>query len=191
MQYFLRSTDADVAKLLRLFTLLPVSQIQEILRAHEASPKARSAQKTLAGEITELVHGSQYRRSIRLQHSLTTLICVEENLKYAETATSVLFDSTLESLDPEVVYAAFEGDDRLVNITEADLGDLVAKLAAQYGLAKSRGEANRALRSGGLYLNGNKVTEARRPLQGSDLIGGKFAVLGVGKAERKILFLRS
>lgn len=53
------------------------------------------------------------------------------------------------------------------------------------------GDANRALKSGGLYLNGNKVAEAQRTLVGEDLVGGKFVVLGMGKVERKILFLRS
>jgi tyrosyl-tRNA synthetase len=52
------------------------------------------------------------------------------------------------------------------------------------------GEAIRALTSGGFYLNGSKIADKSRELQQEDLVGGKFAVLGIGKSERKILYLK-
>ena len=78
IQFFIRSTDEDVEKYLRLFTLLPLERIDEIMIEHnvsqahvlhvyifwmsrvadgQKSSRQRIAQKVLAEEITELVHG--------------------------------------------------------------------------------------------------------------------------------------
>lgn len=51
-------TDADVEKYLKLFTLLPIEEIEEIVRAHVQNPGLRMAQQRLASEVTELVHES-------------------------------------------------------------------------------------------------------------------------------------
>ena len=59
-QYFIRSTDADVEKLLNLFTFLSVPEITEIVEAHKKDPGKREAQKILAEEVTVLVHGGGY-----------------------------------------------------------------------------------------------------------------------------------
>lgn len=73
LQFFLRTTDADVGRYLKLFTFLPLERIQQYMTEHEAriasgertsaditlqaAPEKRSAQRVLADEITELVHG--------------------------------------------------------------------------------------------------------------------------------------
>ena len=44
--------------------------------------------------------------------------------------------------------------------------------------------------SGGFYLNGKKVTDSQTTLGRTDLISDRFCVLGVGKSEKKILFLQ-
>lgn len=44
--------------------------------------------------------------------------------------------------------------------------------------------------SGGFYLNGKKITDSQMCLRGNDLISGKFCVLGIGKSEKKILFVQ-
>lgn len=56
-QFFFRTQDADVGKYLNLLTLVPSQNIAEALRAHEKTPRERFAQRLLAREVTELVHG--------------------------------------------------------------------------------------------------------------------------------------
>lgn len=56
-QFFLRTADADVGTYLRMFTLLPIQRIEEALEEHGSSPDKRTAQRLLASEVVELVHG--------------------------------------------------------------------------------------------------------------------------------------
>ena len=62
------------------------------------------------------------------------------NLAKAQTATSVLFDSDLSRLEPDVVLSAFDGDKRLVKLANDDLGQPLSRLAVQSKLVKSRGQ---------------------------------------------------
>ncbi|EEB91161.1 hypothetical protein MPER_10524, partial [Moniliophthora perniciosa FA553] len=52
-QYFLKVEDADVEKYLKLFTLLPLSEIREIVFSHKMAPEKRIAQRRLADEVTD------------------------------------------------------------------------------------------------------------------------------------------
>lgn len=63
------------------------------------------------------------------------------------------------------------------------------KLAAIHGLIKSRAEANRAVSAGGFYVNGSKIKDKEDTLKREVLIGDKLVVIGVGKSEKKILYL--
>lgn len=101
----------------------------------------------------------------------------------------MLFDSDLSRLNADDVLSAFDGDKRLVRITPDEVSQHLSRLAVQSKLVRSRGEANRAMASGGFYLNGKKVTDPQAGLTPDDLISGRFCVIGVGKSEKKILFL--
>jgi len=57
-QYFVKVADADVGKCLKMFTLLPIEEIEEIVAAHHRAPEKRMAQHKLASEVTEMVHSS-------------------------------------------------------------------------------------------------------------------------------------
>lgn len=71
-QYFLRTPDADLEKLLRLFTFLPLPTIEQRLYEHDQNPSQRKGQRLLADEVTELVHGCACR--VDLQQATTSLI---------------------------------------------------------------------------------------------------------------------
>lgn len=62
-QFFVRTKDSDVQKLLRLFTFLPLGKIEEIVNEHRKAPERREAQKILAEHVTRLVHGGESHRS--------------------------------------------------------------------------------------------------------------------------------
>lgn len=111
------------------------------------------------------------------------------NLKRARIATRVLFESNLSDIAANDVLEALEGDARLVTIEGGAVGSSLTRLAVTAGLVKSRAEANRAIAAGGFYLNGFKVTNKDAKLEADDVVGGKFAVLAVGKTEKKVLYL--
>lgn len=59
-QFFMRLADSEVENLLKLLTLLPLSEINEIMTEHKQTPELRQAQRKLAQEITLLVHGGRW-----------------------------------------------------------------------------------------------------------------------------------
>jgi len=58
-QFFLRMPDSEVEKLLKLFTFIPLPQVEQLMREHEKEPEKRKAQTLLAEDVTLLVHGGR------------------------------------------------------------------------------------------------------------------------------------
>ncbi|KAL7419042.1 tyrosyl-tRNA synthetase [Cryptotrichosporon argae] len=162
-QFFVRSTDDDVEKYLKVLTCLPFGTIADVMAGHRREPKARVAQRILAEEVTELVHG---RTAVRK----------------AQTIATALFSTSIRSLRASDVLEAFAGDPRLVRRPRAEVlgGPPASKLAVEHGLCRSRGEANRLISSGGLYLNDAPVADPRRGVSRSDLIDGRLVILRRG-----------
>lgn len=170
-QFFLRSTDADVERYLKYFTLLSLDSVQSIVEEHTASPEKRIAQRTLADEVTEMVHGA-------------------EAVKRAQIATQVLFSTDLANVSAGDIVLALQDDPRLKFTTSEDiLNKPISKLAGSFKLVPSNSEANRLAASGGLYLN-NRTVEPKQTLQQEDLIDGRVLVLRAGKDKHLILVLR-
>lgn len=168
-QYFLKVTDDDVEKYLKLFTLLPRATITELVQTHQAAPEKRIAQRWLAAEVTELVHK-------------------RDGVIRAETLTKTFFESDYEGLKAENVKSALEGDPRLVVLDPREIqGTPVAKLAAKYGLVASNSAAKNLIASRGLYLNNQVVPEAQYTVQNSSLIDGRVAILRAGKGKLLVI----
>jgi tyrosyl-tRNA synthetase len=167
-QFFMQTDDADVDRMLLWFTLLPVSEIEEIMLSHREAPELRRAQRLLATSVTSMVHGDDAARA-------------------ADAAAEVLFggDPTSAPLDAlevvarEVPTTAIEGGELGAGI------DLVSALN-RTGLAASNGEARRLLAQGGLAVNGRKVSSDDK-LAASDLLHGFAIVLRKGKSTYHLL----
>ncbi|RUS31215.1 hypothetical protein BC938DRAFT_478238 [Jimgerdemannia flammicorona] len=100
LQFFMKTTDADVGKYLLMFTLLPIPEIEEIVHEHMKNPDRHLAQHKLADEATELVHGPT-------------------GLRHARVATDVLFGGSLQDVSGRDLAAAFEHDSsRLVRLAK-------------------------------------------------------------------------
>ncbi|KAL2061213.1 hypothetical protein VTL71DRAFT_7486 [Oculimacula yallundae] len=68
--FFLRTPDSDVSKYLKLFTFMPIEQIDALVSEHMEAPSQRKAQHKLASEFLELVHGPAEAKQARQQHEL-------------------------------------------------------------------------------------------------------------------------
>ncbi|GAA3681951.1 tyrosyl-tRNA synthetase [Lentzea atacamensis] len=160
-QYFVNVDDVTVLNYLRLFTFLTREELDELEKQTAEAPHLRSAQKRLAQEFTDLVHGERATQQVIL-------------------ASSALFGrGELRDLDASVLEAALaeapRGDVRL-----ADEPTIVDLLVAS-GLADSRGSARRTVKEGGAYVNNAKVTDEEWKPASSDLLHGKWLVLRRGK----------
>ncbi|CDZ98281.1 tyrosine-trna ligase [Phaffia rhodozyma] len=162
-QFFLRVQDADVERYLKLFTLLPLKQIENIMTDHNNKPETRSAQRILASEVTELVHG-------------------QRGLSKAQTQTKIIYGSDLPTLTTSDVLEAFTDDPRLKFISREDLDTKISVLIAKEGMVPSRRAANTMITSGGFTLNGQKVTDPQSTLSSVCLIDKQLVVLKLGKA---------
>src|SRR3990167_847131 len=78
-QFWVNSDDGDVESYLKIFTLLPKEQIEQVMNGHRADPAQRKAQKTLAKEVTELVHGAEPSKAATdIAQYLTSQVSITE-----------------------------------------------------------------------------------------------------------------
>ncbi|WVR04863.1 tyrosine-tRNA ligase [Kwoniella sp. DSM 27419] len=170
-QFFLRTTDDDVERYLRMFTFIPVEELQGVMAKHAEARSERHAQKLLASEVTELVHGPR-------------------GLAKALTAAQVLYSTESASLKSADVLEAFEGDKRFHRVAYDQLSNVpFIKLAVQYGLCSSRAEATRLVQSSAVSLNDQKVSDPKSTIARDQLVDGHIAILRVGSKRQVILYL--
>jgi tyrosyl-tRNA synthetase len=156
-QFWLNSDDADVIDRLKVFTFLTRQEISELAMAVQEEPQTRSAQRTLALCVTELVHST------------------EEALA-AEKASLALFGAgDLSQLDEKTLRSALT---ELPNAVLPHTSSVVQALVAT-GLVDSNGAAKRAIQQGSVSVNKVKV-EGEDSTFGS-LLAGDMAVLSRGK----------
>jgi tyrosyl-tRNA synthetase len=169
-QFWLNVDDADVVKYLKYFTFLDAPAIDALARATEAAPEGREAQRTLAREVTGLVHGA-------------------EHVSRAEHASSVLFGEDIATLAAADVLAVFD-DVPSSNVAPEKLegdGVAVVELLVGSGLTSSKGEATRLIRNGGVYVNNRRVTDERFRLRARDAIEGQLFVLRKGQKQNHVV----
>lgn len=144
-QFWLNVDDEGVIDYMKIYTMLDKSTIEAIAENHAVNPGARSAQKALAREVTDIVHGTKRRES-------------------AERVTDVLFggSNTKELSDEDIAVLAHE-------IPTALPGNSVIEALTSSGVVSSNGEAKRLLSSGAISVNGEKVYEDRT-MRNRDLI---------------------
>ena len=162
-QFWFNTDDRDVEKLLKLYTFIPIDEIASIMTEHNAAPERRIAQKRLALEVTATVHGEETARSV---------INASEILFNPKIDFSGVSEETCNMLRQEVPYRTLEG----VSFPAGVVGILTSS-----GACESNGEAKRAIRQGGVSINGVKVTDEKAEVDASTLICGKYIFVRVGR----------
>lgn len=134
-QFWLNVDDESAIEYMKIFTMLDRDTIEAIAENHAVNPGARSAQKVLAREVTDIVHGSARRESV-------------------ERVTEVLFGGgDFKKLPDDDLGALAE------EIPCVDAGIDVIEALVESGAVGSNGEAKRLLKSGAISLNGEKLAE--------------------------------
>ena len=169
-QFFLNTDDRDVVNYLKVFTWLDRATIDALEKTVSDAPEKRDAQRTLAREVTTMVHGAS-------------------ELARAERASKVLFGGSLSDASVEDILMVFD-DVQSVTLAKAELEQLTtAELVTRVTLAASKGEATRLIKQGGIYLNDRRVTDERAALTLDDAIGGQVIVVRKGQRERRVVRL--
>lgn len=170
-QYWMNADDRDVDKLLKFFTFLPVEEIDQIMEAHRAQPERRAGQERLALEVTTLVHG-------------------EEGVDRARKATRALFEGDVTDLTPGAAKDLLDAAPSWTMPREQLGAKLIEALAAS-GACKSKGEARRTLQQGGVYVNGERVSDLDAALEASAFSHCDVAVIRLGKKRHFVIALGS
>jgi len=166
-QFWVNTDDRDAEGCLKLFTLLRQEDIKALMRSHHRDPSRREAQKKLAIEVTQLVHGE------KASHS-------------AVAASAILFD---EFNPREVEPSAFEVLTREIPTLVVDKADGLTLVDAlvRSGLAKSKSEARRAIEQGGIYLNQAREKNVERRIEPGDWLADRSLLLRKGKKDYALI----
>jgi tyrosyl-tRNA synthetase len=169
-QFWLNTDDRDAVRYLKVFTFLPRERIDELARETERAPERREAQRTLAREVTGLVHG-------------------DDQVARAERAASVLFGESISDARVDDVLMVF-ADAPSTELTLPADGVAVVDLLARVKLASSKSEATRLVKSGGIYVNNVRVGDERARVSREDAIGGELILLRKGRRDQHLVRIR-
>ena len=161
-QFWVNTDDRDVERLLKLFTFLPLEEIQSVMEEHKTQPEARTAQRRLALEITQLVHGETAALS-------------------AVKASSVLFDAEADLSDlTEETYRTLREEVPFTDL-KLELPVPVLDVLTACGACESRGEGKRAIRQGGVSLNGVRVSDEGAAVSREELGRDRYLFVRIGR----------
>ncbi|MDT8340924.1 MAG: tyrosine--tRNA ligase [Longimicrobiales bacterium] len=169
-QFWINTDDHDALRYLRFFTLLDRAAIEVLEAESTAEPHRRHAQRALAEDVTRRVHG-------------------EGGLARARQATEALFGGSIEGLGAAEIEEIF-ADVPSCEIPAVELegeGASLLDLLVRAGAATSRGDARRGVEGGGIYLNGERATDAQARVLRERAVEGRFLVLRKGKKHYHLL----
>lgn len=158
-QYFIAIPDADIEKMLMQFSLRPIEVVKEINAEQLLRPETRIAQRSLARELTALVHGDDAAEAV-------------------EDAAAVLFGANPTSASLATLQL-IASEVPVTQMGSAALGDAISVLV-QTNLASSNTEARRLLAQRGVRANGEQVDE-QTSLAKIQLLHGRWLLLRKGK----------
>ncbi|EMR05715.1 Tyrosine--tRNA ligase [Bhargavaea cecembensis DSE10] len=158
-QFWINTADADVIKYLKIFTFLAKEEIAELEKAVEEEPHLRKAQKTLAEEMTRLIHG-------------------DDALAQAERITAALFSGDLKALSVSEMKDAFK-DVPSFEMVKEDRN--IVDLLVEAGISSSKRQAREDVTNGAISINGERIKELDYTIGSADRLDDAFTIIRRGK----------
>ena len=156
-QYILNFEDSMVEEYLKKFTFLSKEEIESIMSEHNQSPEKRIAQKRLAKEVLDFIHGEDaYEKAVKISESL--------------------FSGNIKELSAKEIEDAFKGIEPFV-AKEANLVDFLV----EFGICSSKREAREFISNGSISVNGDRVTDLDYLVTKDIAIEQKYVVVRRGK----------
>lgn len=165
-QFWMNVMDADAVRFLKIFTLLPLDEIEEIGKQFEAAPHERLAQKILAREVVTLVHG-------------------EEAYKEALNITEQLFAGNIKNLSVKELKQGLRGVPNYQVKTDDNLNIVEVLVAA--GVVNSKRQAREDVQNGAIYVNGERIQDLNYTLTDADKLENELTVIRRGKKKYFVL----
>lgn len=168
-QFWLNTDDKDAERFIKIFTFLDKETIENLIEEHNKARHLFLLQKTLAKELTIMVHG-------------------EEAFTNAQNASGILFGAgDFTQLDEKNLLEVFNDvPSNTLKLEDVKLGLPIIDILSKTNLVTSNNESRRALRENSVSINRNKVDETKI-VTSEDLLNEKFLVLQRGKKKFFIL----
>ncbi|MFT5281111.1 MAG: tyrosyl-tRNA synthetase [Flavobacteriaceae bacterium] len=160
-QFWLNLGDEGIFDYIKLFTFVPLEEIEKLEQKHSKNPEERNAQKTLAFEMTSLIHGVQSAHSAG----------IVSDILFSGMPVDALEDQDVEMLMD--VAPSFEIKETLI----------LSELLISSELASSKREAKEFISSGAIKIDGGVVDEDIEILP-----FGQLRILSRGKKNKCILY---
>lgn len=163
-QYWLNSDDADMPKLLKVFSMKSKIEIERLIETVKTNPGAREAHRELARELTTMIHGEQMAQKVEL------------------AAKALFGHSDISELDLATLDSALAQLPR-TQIAKGEPLPTWVDLIAATGVVDSKSAARRIVKEGGAYLNNQKVESEDFAPSKADLLHGRYLLLRKGKRD--------
>ena len=165
-QFWMNVMDADAVRFLKIFTLLPLDEIEEIGKQFEAAPHERLAQKILAREVVTLVHG-------------------EKAYKEALNITEQLFAGNIKNLSVKELKQGLRGVPNYQ--VKADDNLNIVEMLVTAGIVNSKRQAREDIQNGAIYINGERIQDLDYRLTDADKLENELTVIRRGKKKYFVL----
>ena len=158
-QFWINQSDEDVIKFLKYFTFLSKEDINRLEQSRDEAPHLREAQKALAENVTEFIHG-------------------KEALDDAIRISEALFKGDLKSLSSKDIKAGFKEVPQ-VEVSKATTN--IIDVLIESGIASSKRQAREDVNNGAIYINGEREQSVDHNLTDEDKFDNEFTIIRRGK----------
>jgi len=164
-QFWVRATDNDAKKWIKIFTFLSSETIDALIAEHDKNPGMWLLQKTLAKEITVFVHGEdEYKKAIETTEKIFS------NQQADAESMSV---EDLEKLEGLVKFD--------IDLSKIENGIDIVSFLAESNIFPSKGEARKNIQNGGVSINRKKITDIQMKIEKEHLLHDKYILVQRGK----------
>ena len=158
-QFWINQSDDDVIKFLKYFTFLDKDEINRLEESKNQEPHLREAQKALAENVTEFIHG-------------------KEALDDAIRISKALFSGDLKLLSGKELKEGFKDVPQVELSTETSN---IIDVLIETGIATSKRQAREDVNNGAIYINGERQQSVDYELSNEDKIDDEFTIIRRGK----------
>ncbi|MGG5332375.1 tyrosine--tRNA ligase [Enterococcus sp. AZ163] len=165
-QFWINTDDRDAVKFLKYFTFLPLEEIDALEKEFNQAPEKRLAQRTLAKEVTTLVHGEKaYEQAVHISEAL--------------------FSGAVKNLTADEIKQGFKNVPSYQVKAEDDLNLVEILITAK--IEASKRQAREDITNGAIYVNGDRVQDLSYVLSDEDKLAESFIVIRRGKKKYFVL----
>jgi tyrosyl-tRNA synthetase len=158
-QFWLNQDDRDVVKYLKYFTFLSRAEIDELAEKVKTQPEKREAQRRLAEEVTEFVHG-------------------KDAVEQAERISQALFSGDVKALTADDIEQGFKN---MPSVQCSSEPTNIIEWLVDTGIEKSKRQAREDVNNGAIRINGDRIRDLEHVIDPAAMFDGRFVIARRGK----------